>query len=112
MLRPARGGLTVALALLGLLAAPALPGAAGGRVLAHAQLVASSPGAGERLETAPEELRLIFSEPLESHGTSLNLADEDGGLLIERGGEIDPNDPYALVVAAGELPALPAGYTR
>ena len=109
MLHPARGGLTVALALLGLLSAPALPGAAGGRVLAHAQLVASSPGAGERLEAAPEELRLIFSEPLEAQGTSVDLADADGGLLIERGGEIDANDPYALVVAGGELPALPDG---
>ena len=54
------------LALLALLAAPALPGAAGGRVLAHAQLVASSPGAGGIVADSPEEIRLIFSEPLES----------------------------------------------
>ena len=109
MPRPARGGLTVALALLALLAAPALPGAAGGRVLAHAQLVASSPGSGERLETAPTELRLVFSEPLESQATSLDLADAEGTLLIERGGQIDPDDPYALVVAGTELPDLPSG---
>ena len=103
-----RGGPSVGLALLALLAAPALPGAVG-RVLAHAQLVASAPGAGDRLEEAPAELRLVFSEPLESQATSVDLADADGTVLLERGGEIDPADPFTLVVSGDELPELADG---
>ena len=45
-------------ALFALLMGPALPGAAGGRVLAHAQLVASSPGSGTIVPEAPDEIRL------------------------------------------------------
>ena len=104
-----RCGPAVALALLALLAAPALPWTAGGRVLAHAQLVASSPGAGDRLDQAPAELRLVFSEPLESQATSVDLADADGNGLLERAGEIDPADPFALVVSGDDLPELADG---
>ena len=86
-----------AIALLVLLVAPALPGPAGGRVLAHAQLVASSPGSGTVVPEAPEEIRLVFSEPLEAV-SSLDIADLQGSPLLVRVGEIDPDDPYALVV--------------
>ncbi len=106
---PHRGGLAAAVALLALLVAPALPGAAGGRVLAHAQLVASSPGAGEQLAATPTELRLVFSEPLEAQATSLDLAGPDGTLLVDHGGTIDPTDPFALVLGPPDLPALADG---
>jgi copper transport protein len=106
---PRRGGLAAAVAVLALLVAPALPGAAGGRVLAHAQLVASSPGAGEQLATAPTEIRLVFSEPLEAQVTSLDLAGPDGALLVDHGGTIDPADPFALVLGPPHLPALADG---
>jgi copper transport protein len=90
-------------AVLALLAGPALPGSAGGRVLAHAQLVASSPAAGAILPESPAEIRLVFSEPLEEQVTSLDLASLDGTSILERAGEIDPQDPHALVVAPPEL---------
>jgi copper transport protein len=106
---PLAGALSGALALLALLAAPALPGAAGGRVLAHAQLVASSPGAGTSVESPPEELRLVFSEPLEDQVTSLDLADQAGTLLLHRVGRVDPEDRFALVVDESELAALADG---
>ena len=96
-------------AVLALLAAPALPGAAGGRVLAHAQLVASSPGAGASVEAAPDELRLVFSEPLEEQVTSLDLSDESGTVLLDRAGDVDPADPFALVVDGSELGDLADG---
>jgi methionine-rich copper-binding protein CopC/putative copper export protein len=95
-----------ALAMLVLLVAPALPGASGSRVLAHAQLVASSPGAGEVVAKTPAELRLVFSEPLEAELTSVDLHDEDGTLVLDRAGAPDPEDPFALAAA---LPALPDG---
>ncbi len=90
-------------ALLALLVAPALPGASGAGVLAHAQLVASSPGSGAVLPEAPTEIRLVFSEPLESQVTSLDVATQDGTPVLSRAGEIDPSDPYALVVAEPDL---------
>lgn len=92
MSRGGRRRLAAALALLGLLVGPAV-------VSAHAQLVASSPGAGEILAEPPAELRLVFSEPLESQITSLDLTAQDGTKLLTRAGEVDPDDPYALVVA-------------
>ena len=104
-----RGRLACALALLALLASPAMPGAAGGSVLAHAQLVASSPGAGASVEAPPDEIRLVFSEPLEEQLTSLDLADEAGTLLLERAGNVDPADAFALVVDGSQLPELPDG---
>jgi len=87
------------LALLALLVAPALPGAAGSRVLAHAQLVASSPGAGGIVPTSPDEIRLVFSEPLEDQATSLDIVDLNGAPVLTRVGEVDPADRFALVVA-------------
>ncbi|MBA2634634.1 MAG: copper resistance protein CopC, partial [Chloroflexi bacterium] len=92
------------LALLALLAAPALPGPAGGMVLAHAQLVASSPGAGAIVPKSPAEIRLVFSEPLESQVTSLDIVGINGEPILTRAGEIDASDPYALFVAGPELP--------
>ncbi|MCA1588402.1 MAG: copper resistance protein CopC/CopD [Chloroflexi bacterium] len=91
------------IAVLALLAGPALPCTAGGRVAAHAHLVASSPGAGTIVQDSPDELRLVFSEPLELQFTSLDLVAEDGTVILERAGEIDANDPHALVVADVDL---------
>ncbi len=91
------------LAVVAVLVAPAVPGGAGGRVSAHAQLVASSPGSGTVLPASPDELRLVFSEPLEAQATSLDLADEAGTLVLDRAGEIDPEDPFAIVVRSPNL---------
>ncbi|MCA1572031.1 MAG: copper resistance protein CopC/CopD [Chloroflexi bacterium] len=102
---PARrvAGLAGFLAVLAMLAGPAVPGVAGGRVLAHATLVASSPGSGAVLPESPDEIRLVFSERLEVQVTSLDVATDDGRGILARTGEIDPDDPYALVVADPNL---------
>lgn len=91
------------IAFMAMLAAPALPGSAGSRVLAHAQLIASSPGAGAIVAESPAELRLIFSEVLEAQVTSLDVVAQDGTSILRVAGEIDPEDPYALVVVAPKL---------
>ena len=88
-----------------LLAATLLVGVAG-VVAAHAQLVASSPTAGEVLASAPVELRLTFSEPLEGDFSSADLFDAQGASLVAHSGAPDPDDPYTLVVP---LPALDDG---
>ena len=95
--------LASAIALIAMLVAPALPGAAGSRVLAHSQLVASSPAAGTTVPESPPEIRLVFSEPLEAQVTSLDVV-AGGTAVLSRAGVIDPADPYALVVADPELP--------
>ena len=103
-MRPLRAWrLAGAIALLALLVAPALPGAAGGRVLAHAQLVASSPGSGTVVPEAPDEIRLVFSEPLEAGLSSADVADLNGTPLLTRAGTVDPDDPFALVVTGAPL---------
>ena len=100
---PRLGGLAGVLALVAVLMAPAWPGGEGVRVTAHAQLVASSPGAGTVVPASPEELRLVFSEPLEPQATSLDVVDESGSTVLSRSGEIDPEDPFALVVRSPGL---------
>ena len=92
-------------ALAVLLAGSALAGSAS-EALAHAQLVASTPGAGEIVDAAPAELRLVFSEPLEAESSSLDLLGPDGEAILTRAGGIDPDDEFALVA---ELPALEDG---
>ena len=92
-----------AISVLVLLVGPALPGSAGGRVLAHAQLVASSPGAGTTVPEPPAEIRLIFSEPLEAAFSSADIADLNGDVLLAHAGEIDPADPFSLVVTGAPL---------
>lgn len=87
------------LAIIGLLATAS--GAA-----AHAQLVASSPAPGEILDTAPTELRLTFSEPLEGGFSTADLIDAEGNPILSRAGEVDPTDAFTLVVP---LPALEEG---
>jgi copper transport protein len=103
MRRPSAWRLAGAGALLALLVGPALPGPAGGRVLAHAQLVASSPASGAILPESPDEIRLVFSEPLEAQATSLDVAAESGTVVLSRAGSVDPADPYALVVTDPQL---------
>jgi copper transport protein len=75
-------------------------------VAAHAQLVTSTPGAGEVVAEPPTELRLTFSEPIEAGYTSATVVDESGTKLVSAGGEPDPADQHVLVVP---LPALADG---
>jgi copper transport protein len=92
-------------ATLLLLAVPGAPGPAS-EVVGHAQLVSSSPGAGQVLDEAPVELRLIFSEPPDPRHSSLDLLDAQGEPILSGVGSADPQDRYALVA---EAPALDDG---
>ncbi|MDQ3938213.1 MAG: copper resistance protein CopC, partial [Chloroflexota bacterium] len=85
---------------------PGLPGSINPAVYGHAQLVSSSPGAGEVLDEAPAEVRLIFSEPPDGRHSSLDVLDEAGEPVVANVGDADPADRYALVA---EAPALAHG---
>ncbi|MEA2623294.1 MAG: copper transport protein [Chloroflexota bacterium] len=98
-----------ALAVAGSALAAALVLTLGGAspVAAHAQLVSSSPGAGEQLSVSPTEIRLVFSEPVEAAYTSLDLLDGQGRALAAGVGSPDPADGRQLV--AGIPQPLPDG---
>ena len=66
--------------------------------LAHAQLVSSSPGGGEVAPTPLQELRLVFSEPLERGYSNVDLLDAEGRVVALAIGAPDPTEPRALVV--------------
>lgn len=93
--------LVVALALLSLFAGPTASVALG-----HAQLVSSSPGAGEILTDAPPEVRLAFSEPIDGRVAVLDLLDADGAVIGPSIGRPDATDEHVLV---GQLGALGDG---
>lgn len=80
-------------AVLAVVALGLQPGAA----LGHAQLVGSAPGAGELLAEPPNELRLVFSEPIEAGFSELDVVDGEGRVLADGVGEPDPADSFALV---------------
>jgi len=79
------------------LAGPASPAGGGAVVLGHSQLVSSSPGAGDSVPSAPTEIRLVFSEPIDPRYTSLDLLDGTGRTLLAGAGFVDPTDPRTLV---------------
>ena len=99
--------IALALALLRSFIAPA-------RVWAHAELVAADPGAGSAIERLPEQLHLVFSEPLDLDATSVALIDGSGRLIVGALGRIDPQDPRTLLINRSDLPASandPGSYT-
>ncbi|HEU4572720.1 MAG TPA: copper resistance protein CopC, partial [Candidatus Limnocylindrales bacterium] len=74
-----------------------------GSAAAHAVLVASVPGDGEVVATAPNEIRLVFSEPLDSTYSSLDVLVADGTALASRVGTVDPANRTVLVAPAPPL---------
>jgi copper transport protein len=88
----------------------ALAGLAGlvlaGPAAAHAQLISSSPGAGEVLAEPPAELRLVFSEPVDPAFAGVDLLDADGATIAIDLGSPDPGDPRVFIA---QLPGLADG---
>src|SRR5215213_3793775 len=72
-------------------------------MLAHANLVRAEPPPNSVLDTAPVEIRLWFSEPLEQQFSKINLRDKDGNILNTPTTQIDPNDPTQMSIVPGTL---------
>jgi len=89
-----------------LAAGPITFGPAAQVVLAHSQLLSSTPGSGEIVATGPAELRLVFSEPLDPRFSSADVLNSAGQPVVDHGGAPDPADATVLVVP---LPALSNG---
>ena len=90
---PSRLALALTLSLLTLGLAPTL-------VLAHAELETSTPADGSTVEGSPEEIVLVYTEPV-IEGSSLTLRDA-GGAVVATGGP-DPADATRMTIDPPEL---------
>src|SRR5689334_15744902 len=88
------------LALLSLLSASAalaiLPSAK------HATLVSSEPAANSRLATAPTQVRLVYSEPIEGKLAKVSIVPASGTPIVLRAGG-DPRDVHAVIAPVDAL---------
>ena len=80
-----------------------------GSAAAHPSIAISTPKNGEALVTAPREMRITFSEPVEAAFTSVRLIDSSGKDIGGEQTRADPADPKTVVVG---LPALSTGAYR
>jgi copper transport protein len=74
--------------------------------LAHAELVESSPADGAQLDTPPEEVLLVFNEPVSVTAGSVRVYDADGR-RVDRGDTHKGDAPEEVVVSLGDLDAGP-----
>ncbi|MCA9863796.1 MAG: copper resistance protein CopC, partial [Thermomicrobiales bacterium] len=103
MIRVLRLGVFCATLLMLLLAS-----AAG--IAAHAALERSEPASGEVLPTAPAEVRIWFTEPLEPRFTRANLLDANGQPAPGGTSQVAPDNDHLLILTLP--PDLPdGGYT-
>ena len=72
---------------------------------AHAELVESSPAEDSTVQGTPDEIVLVFTEALETDGTSITLHDDGGDEVTE--GDLDPEDDTRLVIT--DIPDLAPG---
>jgi copper transport protein len=71
--------------------------------LAHANLSRSDPAANASLDTAPVEIRLWFTEPLEAEFSRFMLIDSSGAMIQTPESQVDTSDPTQLLMRPGEL---------
>lgn len=72
-------------------------------VSAHANLSRSDPAANASLDTAPVEIRLWFTEPLEAEFSRFMLIDSSGATIQTPASQADPADPTQLFMHPGTL---------
>ena len=65
---------------------------------AHAVLLRSDPPDGAVLKTAPEQVRLWFSEPPEPGFVTVRVLSESGAPVGASGPQVDPDDPTSVAV--------------
>ena len=70
---------------------------------AHANLLRSDPPANSSLDSAPAEIRLWFTESLESEFSRIGLRDSQGEVVSIPPAVVDADDPTQMSVQPGEL---------
>ena len=91
----------------GVLAAFALLASGAQPVAAHAVLLRGTPSDRQTLERAPDQVQLLFSEPLDQVFSSLRVRDASGQRVDKGDGRVEPTNDHLLVVSL--QPSLPNG---
>lgn len=90
--------------LLCLAFAAELLGARAHPALAHAHLDHAEPAVGSTVATAPQELRIWFTEALEPAFSTITVSDEAGHAVNKGKAMLDAKDAKLLEVPLGPLP--------
>ena len=72
--------------------------------LAHARLEEAYPADGSTLSGSPEQVQLLFNEPVEAEFDPLKVYDQGGDRVDEDNARVSPNNRKLLVVNLEELP--------
>src|SRR4051794_9731921 len=72
--------------------------------LAHARLEKSYPADGDALPSAPEQVQLLFNEPIEAEFDPLKVYNQEGDRVDEDNARVSPNNRKLLVTDLEELP--------
>jgi methionine-rich copper-binding protein CopC len=93
-----RGIIVAAVATAALLATGVTPASA------HAELRRTAPTVGGAVATAPAEVMVTFSEPLEPAFSSVVVRDAVGKRVDKADARLDPNDRTTMRVSLEQLP--------
>ena len=74
-----------------------------GPALAHARLVETYPTDGGTLAESPEQVQLLFSEPIEAEFNPVEVYDRRGDRVDEDDARVSPSNARLLVVDLGGL---------
>jgi methionine-rich copper-binding protein CopC len=77
---------------------------------AHPKLASSVPAANAILGTAPSEIRLVFTEPLESAMSGVEIKNEAGKTIETLQASVEPTDRKQLAVSPS-APLKPGTYS-
>ncbi len=72
--------------------------------LAHARLTETYPTDGDTLAESPEQVQLLFNEPIEAEFEPIEVYDQGGDRVDEDDARVSPNDCRLMVVDLEELP--------
>jgi copper transport protein len=72
--------------------------------LAHANLLQSTPEANARLEQAPAQIELLFSEPIEPSFSTIEVLDGTGNRVDNQDAKVEAADPTRMTVSLRSLP--------
>ncbi len=71
--------------------------------LAHARLVETYPADGDTLSEPPEQVQLLYNEPVEAEFEPVEVFDQEGNRIDEDDARVSPDNRRLLVVDLEEL---------
>ena len=75
-----------------------------GPALAHARLTETYPTDGGTLAESPEQVQLLFNEPIEAEFEPIEVYDQEGDRVDEDDARVSSNDRRIMLVDLEELP--------